>query len=68
MLMTAVNPSSVSLPLKLASFSRSRPLFRACRLMTLVRAVRMPVMWEPPSGVAMVLAKASSVTLGVSVY
>jgi len=52
-----IRPSRMSSPMRFSSFSFSRPLVRAYRLMTFVRAFLKPSSCIPPSWVLMVLAK-----------
>jgi hypothetical protein len=53
---TAVNPSRTSSPLRLSSFSFSRPLSFAYLFRAEVSAERKPDRCEPPSWVLMLLA------------
>ena len=55
--MIAIRPSRTSSPIRLSSFSLSRPLARAYRLSTFVRAFLKPSSCMPPSWVLIVLAK-----------
>ena len=54
--MTAVRPSRMSSPVRLSSRSLIRPFSRPYLLMSVVRAVRKPSSWVPPSVVLIVLA------------
>ncbi len=53
----AVRPSRMSSPVRLASFSLSRPHCRPNLLISEVSEDRKPSSWVPPSWVLMVLAK-----------